>query len=286
MFARAICVGLGVVLATASGPGQDIPPGGDATEREAGGDTPPPEPERTDLKTLREGLERYAAPVVAVRPGRLAPGQNGELHLILALQGSTVLRPDGHFRLDYASEQGPVSLGGWTPRPPAPATLAKAFAGQAVYDNTMVVVVPIAVAADAPHGPARVTLTVESDVFDGDSGELRGRFGATAQGDVTIGAPLPKPIPQARAAAPGPSVPGGATGGSTTTRIDDREGVRTAPVAGIDAREPDADPDVVAPDRPTSPSALPGGQGSIIWIGAGSGVVILLLVLAMLVRRN
>lgn len=240
---------------------------------------------------IRSDLAFHMAPVLSFQPRRIAPGAVGEAHLVLSMQRDTVLQVGG-LKLEYPREQGPVRLGDWTIDEPALGLEPGPFRGQPVYENYAQVVIPISVAAGADHKSYPVILQVIAEVTDGKTGANRGESQAPARAELDVGPPLATPtVAQATRTSPraGPAV-------QTPVEDDDPVGDMTddageSPSApAIEGERAAAVPATgdspVAQDAPPAgPLPVDEGSGSILWIGGGAGLL-LLLVTALALRRR
>jgi hypothetical protein len=168
-----------------------------AQDAGAGGDAEPPEiaaahgAAGVPLAAI-DGLGRYAIPTLAFRPARLAPGSTGRMFVLLAILPGSVVKPE-RLELDYSGRQGPAALGPSTVTPPNLGSLEPAFAGEPIYDNTITFEVPLTIDRDAASGDHLLKAAVAADVFDGQSGQPRGRYSAEVTGRLTVAAEAPAP---------------------------------------------------------------------------------------------
>jgi len=138
-----------------------------------------------------KGLGKFVQPFVGTDPGRLAPGQSGELRIILALKGVYVFEDGLHLTLRYRREQGQVSFGNWHLLPAHKGKLDTVYQGLQVYDNTATIVIPISIGGSAGYGEKTVGFEVEADVTNGKTGIFWGRHTMDVRGKVVVGPPLP-----------------------------------------------------------------------------------------------
>ncbi|MEZ5964381.1 MAG: hypothetical protein R3F56_11090 [Planctomycetota bacterium] len=139
-------------------------------------------------------LAAYAYPHVTTRPRRLAPGENGTLVIVFALQTPAVVVGDASISMTYEVKQGLLQLGTYSVVPATPGTLDTKFKGQLVHDNTLTVEIPVVVAPEAKFGEVPVTLSLKASVANGASGAALGELSMPVQGRVTIGRPVPRPM--------------------------------------------------------------------------------------------
>ncbi len=176
--------------------------------------------DRRELMDLNIGLDVRAMQ----SPPRLAPGETGQLILLVSVaKGSRVL-PGGQVNLKKS--QGPLSFGSpvWDPVP----------SGKAGYQDSFLIRIPISVASTAKFGnyPARGDLVIKGvfrrqDLGSGLQKEKSPGSGATGlnrgfQGSVVVGKPWPKPPKRHRKAGKSrvhPTVPPQISNGSEGNSI-------------------------------------------------------------------
>jgi hypothetical protein len=247
---------------------------------------------KVDVSTPRDGLRSWVVPILSFKPRRLAPGETGEAHIVLALQRSAVIRPSDHLELNYSQQQGPIGLGPWRALEAGLGTLPTAFKGQPCYDNTVTLILPVTVAAGTPYQDYTLQFGIVSDIVDGDSGAVQGRFTMDFTGPLTVGDPLPRPVPR----------PGAGTGAT--------EASSPAEAVGSTRAAPEGDEPSLAGDRASTgpsgasvsavPGEMPAGElrtdgdlpmpepagGAASLLLVGGGVLVLALVVLLLVGRR
>ena len=144
-----------------------------------------------DRRVAVKGLGKFVQPYVGTDPGRLAPGQSGELRMVLALKSIYVFEDGMHFSLRYRREQGQISFGNWSLFPPRIGKLDTFFRGLKVYDNTATIVIPVSIGGSAAYGEKAVGFEVEVDVTNGKTGIFHGRHTMDVRGKILVGPPLP-----------------------------------------------------------------------------------------------
>jgi hypothetical protein len=163
-----------------------IPPGDPA----AGG-----VPELPPDEMARRGGGYFDAAVM-VRPRRLAPGESGNLYVHVTLRGHAVVVPGATINLTYAKTQGSLTLGSHELQPAKPGVRETRYKGKPVYDDSLTFKIPLGVDSNAKAGNAPFVGSVLLEVSDGRTGEMIGRFRAEAPGQVLVGRPFPRPVPQ------------------------------------------------------------------------------------------
>lgn len=190
-----------------------------------------------------KGLLAYAAPILMIKPSRIAPGQSGEIFVILALQGDAVIQPGDFLNFKYELLQGPITLGSFQVDPAKPGKLSSVFKDRPVYDNTVTVRIPIVVGSQARHGDYPIGVGMEVEVSSGKTGASLGRFSEVGSVSVVVGRPEPRPVPRVKpaealtqpTAAEGPAEPGAtaskeAPKDPVRSQVQSGDGAMTAPV--------------------------------------------------------
>ncbi len=240
-----------------------------------------------------KGLGSFVQAFVGTDPGRLAPGQSGELRVILALKGKYVLEDGMHLDLRYRRKQGKISLGQWHLLPAGVGKLDTQFKGRSVYDNTATIAIPVSVGSQAIYGQKHLGLEVEVDVSNGESGGFHGRYMMDVRAQIEVGRPLPviKQNDEDREIA-APLVSASGTGGAEPSQSSSAGGgeLSTEPVTGeelVGAGAGDLQPGRVG-EAPGSSSESLGtsGEGGINWLLYSVPAVLLLLLLAMALRKS
>jgi len=271
---------------------QEIPPESGDGGAEAG-EVPPgfdPDSGMERVVTANEneaslkGLLAYAAPILMTKPSRIAPGQSGEIFVILALQGDAVIQSGNSMEFKYESEQGPIMLGSFQVNPPKPGKLASVFKDQPVHDNTATVRIPITVGSNARYGDYPVGLAMEIEVSDGKTGSLLGRYHEVGSVSVVVGRPEPRPAPRvapAKVAAAPTAVEGSAKPDAAVSKTKDvpQDQVQS----GDDAM---TDPAVVpaAADEGAAGEVYANEGGNLLLYGAGG--LLLIMVGLILLRKK
>jgi hypothetical protein len=241
-----------------------------------------------DPNAPRAGLERQVGMVVSFRSRRIPPGGSGEMQVVLALRGDSVMTPDGVFEPRLPERIGKVRFGSWRRSEAGPATLAPAFDGQPIWDNTMVLTVDVDVDADAGHGPAAVYFMLEAQLFDAEQGNSKGVYRGQVRGQLEIGDPLPVPDVRPVAAATGRAGAAPRAGGSeipATPAAEPREAASAA-LQGRrnEGRSPASEP-TAAPPGAGSPEA-PADDGALLLPLVGAGVILAGVLFLALRRRG
>lgn len=144
-----------------------------------------------DKRVPVKGLGKFVQPFVGTDPGRLAPGQSGELKIVLALKGVYVFEEGMHLVMRYRREQGQISFGNSHLLPAGIGKLKTVYQGLPVYDNTATIVIPVSIGGAAVYGQKTVGFEVEVDVTNGKTGIFHGRHTMDVRGKILVGPPLP-----------------------------------------------------------------------------------------------
>ena len=185
-----------------------------------------------------------------------------------------------------------VSVGAMRPHPARPGTMAKAYVGRPVYENTAEFEIPVTMGNDATLGSKQtVMLDLQFDIFDGGSAQAVGRFVERVSADIEV-APFADPAIAGRANKPAPPVevqrplaPSPDAGGKP---VDDGEALSgTAAPAGnaVAVEHIDNVGDAVDPDDNSLPPTTDaeGGMPTMLIVGAGA---ILLVIVLLLLRKK
>ncbi|MFT7536033.1 MAG: hypothetical protein ACI85K_001987 [Hyphomicrobiaceae bacterium] len=260
-----------------------------ATDRKNRWEAMTPE-ERLD-SNIRRGSKAHCRFVATCRPPKMLPGQSGVMMITAILSGQSVLPAPLQMQLTPRVQPGAVAIGSLSPRPALPGTIAKAYLGRPVYENTAVFEVPVTMGNDAKLGSkALIAVDLQFDIYHGDTGQTIGRFIERVTTDVEVAPYVDPPV------------------SNRTPKVQPKP----APIAPIEVTNPDANPsNVIEPDSnamsgtvtevpvdapepvevdaPATPSKLPptdSGEGlglpSILAIGGGA----FLLVMVLLLKRK
>ncbi len=129
--------------------------------------------------------------MATTRPSRIPPGGSGMLIITMALTGDAVITADTPIVLLYAEMQGPLTLGSYALRPAKHTMGPGPLQGQPVYDESVILEVPVSVTNDAVDGEHLAGMRVEFELKNGRSGFSKGRFATGISGRVRVGDPLP-----------------------------------------------------------------------------------------------
>lgn len=252
--------------------------------------------ERLDA-SLRRGSKAYCRFVAACRPPKLMPGQSGTLLITAILQGQSVLPAPLQMTMTPRVPGDMVSVGSLAAHPAEPGTMAKAYIGRPVYENTAVFEMPITMAATAKLGQKQpVAVDLQFDIYSGDSGQAVGRFVERVSTDIEV-APYVEPAVNGRstpppqdAAQPVPVAPAassndeGRSDASASKPADDAMGGVALPVPALGTG-----PEEVLEPQSTGGSELPptgsegGGVPPMLIVG---GVAFLLVMVLLLMRKK
>lgn len=245
-------------------------------------------PEERLASNIRRGSKAHCRFVATCRPPKMLPGQSGVMMITAILSGQAVLPAPLQMQLTPRVQPGAVAIGSLSPRPALPGTIAKAYLGRPVYENTAVFEVPVTMGNDAKLGSkALIAVDLQFDIYHGDTGQTIGRFIERVTTDVEIAPYVDPPIsnrtPKVQPK-PAPIAPIEVTNpdAKTSNVIEPDSNAMSGTVTEVlvDAQEP------VEVDAPATPSELPptdSGEGlglpSILAIGAGAFLLVMILLL-------
>jgi hypothetical protein len=237
------------------------------------------------------GARGYCRIDATVEPSRLLPGQTGRALVTMMLEGDAVMTAPAN--IEVAPMGGGMTFGPAVATPPERGRLAKAFLGQLVYDNWIVLEMPVTMSAQAQLGSkqtAAVGLTFE--LVSGTTAQRVGKFNERATFNVEVGrAPDPSvsiPAAQPEAAAGQPDAPASGQDGNDRRGAGDGDTVRPSLEGAVGEKVPE---NGVAPSAPGTDHAQgvavgqrPEGSNHLLLFGGGA-VLLLILVAALLRRR-
>jgi hypothetical protein len=243
-------------------------------------------PEERLARHVTHGAQAHCRLVTSMKPAKLMPGQTGTMTIAAMLQGRAVIPTTSPLEMLSTGQPGPYSVGAMLVRPAENGRIEKGYLGRPVYENYMVVDVPVTMAGDAQVGKkAVVAVDLKFDLYDGTSAMPIGRFIERATYEVEIGS------------AADPAVRG--SGPAAQPTVDATPGRDTVPAPAV--RKPDADtaaplqatPVPVSPPTPaadtlptnaSTPSAPVGtpmtdeeGLPPVLLVGAGAVLIVVLL---------
>ncbi len=192
---RTLAAALAAVLVAAGDavgqpPNETARPGMAVGEAEEGAEDEQPSAAMRAL-TGRE----HASVIPAYTPRRFAPGQSGELALVIALRGDAVLPVATRFEVLYESAQGPVQLGTWQRRPPRARARPPGTVAPPRYDDVIRVDIPVQLDGDAEPGVLHVRVRIGTALHHADTGAPLADFVQDVVCPLEVGAPLPMPLP-------------------------------------------------------------------------------------------
>jgi hypothetical protein len=240
--------------------------------------------------TVRTDLVRFCDFIGSARPSPIPPGATGTFNVIAILKGDGVISDATSVTLDYQRKQGPLILG--EPIWPAakPGKLAAGFLGRPVFEDTMVVSIPVTVAPGTAFGNHAVLANVTANLTQGSNGVVIGEIKAMVNAAVNVGpASVLLNVPD-RAASPEKA----AAGNQATT------GKHGEPTAGeVGKPAPTAQPtgQALTPAEPAGqghddPTPTPEGprapekEGPSLLLLVGGGFAVLLLAVLLLAKKK
>lgn len=236
----------------------------------------------------RRGASSFCQFYVHSKPARLMPGQQGTLIITAVLKGKAVLPAPAPIAVKSPPQQGFFTLGSAVFQPARPGRLAQAYLGRPVYDNWVIMEMPVTVGGEAPMGSKQtIAVELEFELFDGGSAQSIGKFGDRAVGSIEIGeAPDPEVrggfVPVAVVSQPGLSSPGEVA--VEPVPVADS----TPAIGGSDAVAVPAEP-VQQPDgneRIDESAPLVADEDQLPWALIGGGGALLVLVLLLAKKRR
>jgi hypothetical protein len=247
-------------------------------------------PEERLAAGTRRGSKAHCRFVASCRPPKLLPGQSGTLMISAILQGDSVLPAPLQLNVTSRTPVDAINVGALTARSASIGTIAPAYVGRPVYENTAVFEVPITMGSSAELGAKQnLALDLQFDVYSGVSAQVIGRFVERVSVDIDV------------MQYHDPAVIGRAAGAQP--RVDDP--VHTEPVEPVASR--DADSDVMAtedlngrvnkvevemsePSDASSDQQLPPTEGlpvpSFGFLIVGAGAVLLVIVIVLLRSKS
>lgn len=248
-------------------------------------------PEQRLERNIISGASSMCRFHASVTPPRLLPGQTGVLRIVASLQGDAVIPAPAPLEVLASPQQGPVLLGGHEIRPAGIGQLAKGYLGRPVYDNYLVLEMPVTLGNEAELGKKhQVKVDMKFDLYSGTSATPIGRFLDHATAEIEVGAsPVPAVDRTARPRsdenreqeAPLPAPRGGVLGNEPPTA--------TGPIRGNVVVPSEAPADTGGIDAGRDAGELPGpgtsddGIPPFLLFG---GMALLLAVVLLLARRR
>ena len=148
-------------------------------------------PEEKLRSNVRRGAKTYCRFNVSCRPAQLLPGQSGVLMIVASLLGSAVLPTPLNLSVTSRVPSNSVVMGDFSARPAPIGTMSEAYLGQPVYENTLVLEVPVTMGSTLALGDKQsVAADLQFDIYDGESGRPVGRFIERVSMDILIAAHL------------------------------------------------------------------------------------------------
>lgn len=243
---------------------------------------------------MRRGSKAHCQFIAACRPPKLLPGQSGTLLVTAILKGRAVLPAPLQIKMTPKATMSAVSVGAMRPHPARAGTMAKAYVGRPVYENTAEFEIPVTMGNDAVLGSKQtVLLDLQFDIFDGGSAQAVGRFIERVSADIEV-APFADPAIAGRANKPAPPVeverpePSPSDSGAKSgTEVEALGG--TAAVAGDSAVVEHAGDvgvgEAVDPMDNSLPPTTDGEGGMPFMLMAGGGAILLVIVLLLLRKK-
>ena len=148
-------------------------------------------PEEQLSANVRRGAKSYCRFNVSCRPAQLLPGQSGVLMIVASLLGKAVLPAPLNLSVTPRIPANSVAMGDFLAHPAPIGTMSSAYLGQPVYENTVVLEVPVTMGSTLTLGEKQpVSADLQFDIYDGESGQPVGRFIERVSTDVLIAAHL------------------------------------------------------------------------------------------------
>ena len=240
---------------------------------------------KTETVSIRRDLASFMTPIVGVSPRRVAPGQSGEVSIVLSMQPGYVLLP-GQIDLSYPRSNDAMEFGDWTIDDPKKGLADGPLRGQPIYENYARIRVPFTVGAEAQMAKWAAAFTITATVTDASSGGNRGESQGHAATQIDVGPALPTPgvVAANPATAAGGRAPVGAGVGADGGRPDAGNGGARDPI-GSQLVAPEGPGSAAASvpalpsDPPVSAGALAGSVSTMILIAGGAVALVIGLLL-------
>ena len=238
--------------------------------------------ERSDEGRTSPMVTNEVMALAATQPTRIPPGGEGTMIITLMLKGNVVISPDTGINLSYQLEQKGLSLGDYTVRPPKHMGEGP-LAGQSVYDESVILELPVRVAAGAALGQHLAVFVAEFELKDTTHGISKGRWVRGVKAEVRVA----KALPSMARRAPERVLDASA---SDPTESGSGGGFRT-PRPGGESVFGTVAPELADDGVPMGPPGLPGASLQtplVLWVFLGCGALALaglvVLLLSKLVR--
>jgi len=249
-------------------------------------------PEQRLEASMRRGSKAYCRFDATCRPPQLLPGQSGTMMITAILQGQAVLPAPLQMTMTPRVAPGAVSVGGLTAHPALPGTIAKAYLGRPVYENTAVFEVPVVMGAEAKLGEKQtIAVDLQFDIFDGVSGQTVGRFIERVSAEVEVAAHVdPKVAGRSRKPDVDPGSAAAAVGevvkpASQPVNVPDDNAMSGSAVEIPVPTEPDPAAEPEATGAATLPPTGAEEDGARLMLMVG-GAVFLLVIVLLLMRKK
>lgn len=241
--------------------------------------------------TGRTDLPRFCDFIGSARPSPMPPGTSGTFNVIAVLKGDGVISDASGVKLDYQRQQGPLSLGEPMWPTARPGKLAAAFEGRPVFEDTMVVSIPVTVVAGTPFGKYAVQAQVSANLSQGSNGGALGELKTTVTAVVEV-APATAALDVASRGPEAPSTTNAEAAAHDPKSAAHQSGSGAAPTAAMQARGQALAPEMVNgddaqdPTSPTSPPRPPEKDGQSMLLMVGGGFLALLLIVLLLAKKR
>lgn len=137
------------------------------------------------------GASAFCRFFTAMKPAKLMPGQTGTLVVTGVLSGQAVIPAPAAMERVSGTQAGLVTFGALSIRPPEIGRLAPGYLGQPVYDNYVVMEIPVTMSTQAEVGKKQpVQVDFRFEIFDGTTAQSIGRFIDRATAEVEVGQAL------------------------------------------------------------------------------------------------
>lgn len=249
-------------------------------------------PEQRALAGVRRGASSHCQFLLHTRPTKLMPGETGKLIVTAVLKGKAVLPSPAPLEVTSANQQGVFSLGPAEFRPARIGRLEKGYVGRPVYDNYMMLEMPITVSTDAKVGQQHnVAVEMKFDLYDGDTAQSIGTFVDRAMGRVEIGRSFDPAVRGGYtppAAAEVPAEPAAVGNGADDAAGNGRDPARTEALGGAANRTVDEQPAAAepAPAQGAESDPVVTDDESSLWILFAAGGALLAAVLLLAFKRK
>lgn len=246
-------------------------------------------PEERLNSNIRRGSKGQCTFVATCRPPKLLPGQSGVMMITAILRGEAVLPAPSQVKMTARVLPRKVTFGSLNARPALPGTIAAAYLGRPVYENTAVFEVPVTMGMDVKLGDkTKIAVDLQFDIYHGGTGQVVGRFIERVATEVEaapyVNPPITNRTPKAQ---PKPVKAAPIEVASTVANTIESD---SNAMSGTAADIPVGGPEPVEVEEPTASSELPptdsgDGIGLRYTLIIGGGAFLLVIVILLMRKK-